>query len=289
MQTAHSLEESSNIVTTIDCNGRSDAQIKLSIQRATENRAPLMKLIGLDLERIERPTPSHWIDNCATPNDARFEQLSNMLGNVFGYSDLQNGRLVQEVFPIRGDARKQVGSGAIKLELHTEDPILDYRADYLGFMCLSNRDRIPTTVAVPDFALLSETTRLTLCDTKFTIFSDRPTPTPFKPAKLVTSVLLRAPGGRLRMIYDPVYIDYAAMDAGQSAAFRELQELIDSAMTEFLLKEGDVGFVDNYQVAHGRPQYVPRYDGTDRWLKRTQISSNLVRFSAIAVGENALP
>lgn len=153
-------------------------------------------------------------------------------------------------------------------------------------MCVSNRDRIPTTVAVPDFELLSETTRLILCDTKFTIFSDRPTPTPFKPEKLVTSVLLKAPGGRLRMIYDPVYIDYTAMDAGQSAAFHELKELIDSAVTEFLLEEGEVGFVDNYQVAHGRPQYVPRYDGTDRWLKRTQISSNFARFRAIAVGEN---
>jgi alpha-ketoglutarate-dependent taurine dioxygenase len=37
------------------------------------------------------------------------------------------------------------------------------------------------------------------------------------------------------------------------------------------LAAGDVLVVDNDVVVHGREPFRPRYDGTDRWLKRVSV------------------
>ena len=102
-------------------------------------------IIVLDLPKAnkQRPTPKHWKDDCHSNYDDLFLQLSRHVGDVFGYSDLQNGKLIQEIFPIFEDRNKQLGSGSVYLELHTEDPALAYRADVLGFLCVRNDDKIP--------------------------------------------------------------------------------------------------------------------------------------------------
>jgi alpha-ketoglutarate-dependent taurine dioxygenase len=76
-----------------------------------------------------------------------------------------------------------------------------------------------------------------------------------------------------------VYIVEEVMTPLDREAFSALVALVEHSVTDFLLEAGEIGIIDNYQVAHGRPQYQPRYDGTDRWLKRTQISRDLGAFS----------
>ena len=46
-------------------------------------------------------------------------------------------------------------------------------------------------------------------------------------------------------------------------------------MTEVVLRPGDVLFIDNYRVVHGRKPFKARYDGTDRWLKRIGVTRDL--------------
>ncbi|MDA0574078.1 TauD/TfdA family dioxygenase [Burkholderia gladioli] len=272
-----------NLIHVIDCANLDASTIELEVRHAVEQLRPaLTKLVNLPMNPVSQSTPSHWKHACETPNDTIFLEISSMFGDVFGYSDLQGGRLVQEIFPIRDDAYKQVGSGAVKLELHTEDPALDYRADYLGFMCVSNIDRIPTTVSVPDLSRLTPSALDCLINEPFRILSDRPSSDDHKNQDLVTPILFQDARQRGRIIYDPVYICYDSMRAGQRAAFAELQALVEDATFDFLLLPGEIGVIDNYQVAHGRPRYQPRYDGTDRWLKRTQISKDFQRHSHLA-------
>lgn len=272
-----------NRVKTIDCSGRDLEGLRPLVDEALSSAPPLLKFVNLPLARVSAPTPSHWREACETPNDGAFLRVSEMFGRVYGYSDLQGGRRVQEIFPIRADAGKQVGSGAVELVLHTEDPTLPYRAERLGFLCISNVDRVPTVVSAPDLSQLSRPAVSCLLSRPFRILSDRPSDPGLKNQDLVTPILFRDEAGRFTFIYDPVYIDRAAMDAEQRAAFAELTELVESSVFDFLLEPGEIGIVDNYRAAHGRPQYQPRYDGTDRWLKRTQISRRLDAFEHLAL------
>jgi L-asparagine oxygenase len=46
-------------------------------------------------------------------------------------------------------------------------------------------------------------------------------------------------------------------------------------MKDVSLRPGDCVFVDNFRAVHGRKSFRPRYDGSDRWLKRLNITRNL--------------
>lgn len=272
----------SNIL-TIDALGLNQHELDAACQKAIAEAPPLIKIRNLPVQPVDRATPSDWKDDCTTPNDDLFKAVCSKFGTVYGYADLQDGRLVQEIFPIRHDAEKQVGSGAVKLELHTEDPALEYRADYLGFLCVSNMDKIPTIVSIPNFDSLSAETVARLSRPVYRILSDRPSSSTEKNADLVTPVLFRDNSGRLQFIYDPVYIVRDELEPQDAEAFSALVKVVEEGVTEFLLAPGEIGIIDNYQVAHGRPQYEPRYDGTDRWLKRAQISRDLSKFAHRAI------
>jgi L-asparagine oxygenase len=42
-----------------------------------------------------------------------------------------------------------------------------------------------------------------------------------------------------------------------------------------VLEPGDLLVVDNAVAVHGRSPFTPRFDGTDRWLQRTMVVSDL--------------
>ncbi|AZE71403.1 hypothetical protein C4K00_1158 [Pseudomonas synxantha] len=232
-------------------------------------------LLSLPKVNEQRPTPKHWKDDCRSNYDDLFLQLSRHVGDVFGYSDLQDGKLVQEIFPIFKDRNKQLGSGSVHLELHTEDPALPYRADVLGFLCVRNEDKIPNLLSCPDFSAVDATLKNRLIESRYTILSDRPSTIDYKPKDLETAVLHESPTEGYRFIYDPVYIDYNKMSQREELDFKDFIELVESATIELSMNEAQVLFINNYKCAHGRPQFTPKYDGTDRWLKRVQISKDV--------------
>ncbi|MBZ9780185.1 hypothetical protein K9857_01280 [Pseudomonas sp. REP124] len=225
----------------------------------------------------QRPTPKHWREDCHSNYDDLFLQLSRQVGDVFGYSDLQNGKLVQEIFPIFKDRNKQLGSGSVHLELHTEDPALPYRADVLGFLCVRNDDKVPNLLSCPDFSGVEASLRHRLTETSYTILSDRPSTVQYKPIALETAVLQESPTEGYCFIYDPVYVDYTKMSQCEELDFRSFIKLVESAVFELSMSEAQILFINNYKCAHGRPQFTPKYDGTDRWLKRVQISKDVTK------------
>lgn len=42
-----------------------------------------------------------------------------------------------------------------------------------------------------------------------------------------------------------------------------------------VLEAGDLLVIDNAVAVHGRTPFTPRFDGTDRWLQRTFVVSDL--------------
>jgi alpha-ketoglutarate-dependent taurine dioxygenase len=59
---------------------------------------------------------------------------------------------------------------------------------------------------------------------------------------------------------------------------RELEKLIrriDAHITDLVLHTGDIVFIDNFRVVHGRKPFKARFDGNDRWLKRINVTRDL--------------
>lgn len=237
---------------------------------------------GYEMTEPVPPTPRHWSDvrNANSLYDYYLIVVSSVLGDVVGYSDLQDGRLAQDIFPIREDAGKQLGTGAVHLALHTEDTALEYRADYIGFSCNRNDDAIPTEMSIPDLRSLPDGTADVLRRSVFKIMNYRPclTDEQRKSAYVVTPLIYDHEGG-IGMRYDPLYMDRTDNSAEEIDAAARLQALVEGNVFPLCMSPGQIAFIDNHRCAHGRSAFRPRYDGTDRWLKRVQVSNRLDRFT----------
>jgi L-asparagine oxygenase len=58
-------------------------------------------------------------------------------------------------------------------------------------------------------------------------------------------------------------------------ALEKLSAAIELSKQVFKLSAGEVAIIENWKVVHGRTPFVPRYDGTDRWLKRVMIRNSM--------------
>ncbi|HYU32542.1 MAG TPA: hypothetical protein VEW48_10300 [Thermoanaerobaculia bacterium] len=75
---------------------------------------------------------------------------------------------------------------------------------------------------------------------------------------------------------DPYFMD-PPEDPAAREAFDKLIRLIDSQIGDLMLDVGEICFIDNFKAVHGRRPFKARYDGTDRWLKRINITRDLRR------------
>lgn len=70
--------------------------------------------------------------------------------------------------------------------------------------------------------------------------------------------------------YDPAYIPLSD-DPAYRGAYERLTAELDRVSVAVRLESGDVLVIDNDVVVHGREPFPPRYDGTDRWLRRASV------------------
>jgi len=249
------------------------------------------------------PTPAHWKEH-GPDNDTRQEELllvllSALLGDPIGWSTQQDGRVVHDLLPIRGHEHEQVGTGSEELiTWHVEDAFHPYRGDYLGMMCLRNDDRVPTTFAPMAKVALTAGQRAVLSSPHFVIRPDNshlprnrgdadgrsPAETALvekayrKIEQMCASperipVFFGDPGAPyVRM--DPYFMD-PPEDPEARATFEELQRRVDAALEDCVLEPGDICFIDNYRVVHGRKPFRARFDVTDRWLRRLNVARDL--------------
>jgi hypothetical protein len=77
------------------------------------------------------------------------------------------------------------------------------------------------------------------------------------------------------MAVDPYYMRVPENDKKAQNALNALTQAIDEQLQDIVLSPGDCLYIDNYRSVHGRKAFKPRYDGTDRWLKRINLTRDL--------------
>jgi hypothetical protein len=70
------------------------------------------------------------------------------------------------------------------------------------------------------------------------------------------------------------------IDAIADDALRALSAAIAEHHVAIALEAGDLLVVDNTVAVHGRSPFRPRFDGTDRWLQRAFVVSDLAPSAA---------
>ncbi|MFI1226893.1 MULTISPECIES: TauD/TfdA family dioxygenase [unclassified Streptomyces] len=62
-----------------------------------------------------------------------------------------------------------------------------------------------------------------------------------------------------------------------AAALTEFGRACEVTARTLRLTPGDLVVIDNRVTVHGRTAFQPRYDGADRWLQRTYVTTDLRR------------
>lgn len=286
-------------------------QLPLRLQRFLDDMkrtepSPVCVISGITVDDSAiGPTPPHWGACGAQPRAAREEAIlllcGSLLGDAFGWATQQNGTVVHDILPIRGQEHDQLGSGSeAELMWHTEEAFHPLRCDYLGLMCLRNPDGVATTVAgVGGLALRAEHLD-TLLQPRYVIRPDTshlgqghgPATSSAREARLLAAAQDRARRMNeapepVAVLYgtrespylcvDPSYMGALPGDAPARAALDALVHEIEAGLREVVLEPGDVCFIDNFRAVHGRTAFKPRYDGADRWLKRVNLTRDLRR------------
>ena len=230
--------------------------------------------------------------------------LGSLLGDPVGWSTQQAGHIVHDISPVKGQEADQTGSSSKEeLFFHTEDAFHPYRGDYLGMMCLRNQDQASTTVASnqiisrltpeqidklfepryvirPDasqfekhrFAKVDELTEddferfLQYSDSKINEMHTSPEP---------IAIFFGNRNSPYIRVDCHVYMD--ALDAEAQAAIDAFNQAVHAEQIDLNLKAGEICFIDNFRAVHGRKpfNYPAKYDGTDRWLKRVNITRDI--------------
>ena len=256
--------------------------------------------LPVDEKRIG-PTPRHWKDR-PKPSPAHVEEMifvlvGSLLGEAIAWATQQDGYLVHDILPIQAHEHEQLGSGSSEpLVWHTEDAFHPLRGDYVGLLCLRNPDGVATTFANLERLRLSDKDLDLLFAPHYTI---RPDESHFpknrsgnkdvdalldqsyrRIEKMRTNPEPIAPlYGDRRSPYlriDPFFMDPVADPRAQTALDR-LIEAIEQSVQDVVLQPGDLCFIDNCKAVHGRRPFKARYDGSDRWMKRLNLTRDLRR------------
>lgn len=268
--------------------------------RLHEPSGALCVLAGWPVDQAKvGPTPSHWKQkapaNRALEEEMLLVLLGSLLGDLIAWSTQQDGRIVHDVLPIRGHEHEQIGTGSEELlTWHVEDAFHPYRGDYVGLLCLRNPDRIPTTFASIGSVDLQPHEAELLREPHFTIRPDESHLPKHGGGGLVHPLLdrawkridamVRSPEkvpvlfGDLRTPYvrlDPYFMSPVEECPAAQEALDAVTARIDAALEDVVLDPGVICFIDNYQGVHGRRPFRARFDGTDRWLKRINVTRDL--------------
>jgi L-asparagine oxygenase len=209
--------------------------------------------------------------------------LASLLGDVFSFGTLQGGRLVHDLAPIPSESTEQSGySSDSTLEPHNEDHFHPLRADYLVLLCLRNPDAVPTEVVTFDALDLSPEHVAVLRQPRYRLIAD---PTHLEGGAdprgwaAPQPLLFGDPGSTYGRV-DPFFTECLPGDAEAQEAADALAAQLVEHVVPVALRPGQALVIDNYRAAHGRRPFRPRFDGTDRWLKRVSVARDLRRSRA---------
>jgi L-asparagine oxygenase len=224
------------------------------------------------------PTPAGWAQALSPRThalDIAMVLIAASLGQAFGWSGQQNGRLVHNIIPSAGFEDMQVGASSnVPLYWHTEDAFHPHRAHLLVLACLRNPDQIGSQVASVRQAELTDQEIELLRSPSLAIVPDDSYPGRWQQESGPTLAGLRtvwSADDGLCLRYDPSYTRFLSAAEDFRAAYERLGQSLDACGEDVPIAAGDLMLIDNDVAVHGRVPFRPRYDGTDRWLKRVLV------------------
>lgn len=238
---------------------------------------------GLDDILRPYPTPSI-LDDLASPPytdpifseiDLRLRTTASRFGSVYGYTQEQNGAIVQNLFPIKKNETTQISSSSkVTLEMHTETAFHRYMPSTVLLFCMRGDPQAGTNIAtlddilpnldIPTKQALKQPEFITEIDESFR--SDEYTVRPLQMSVLNDS--------ETTLTYDRALMVGTTEQANR--ALDALSRVIDGVMKTIILQTGDLLIIDNKRAVHGRTPFHARYDGTDRWLKRVLATTQYI-------------
>ncbi|MET8450478.1 TauD/TfdA family dioxygenase [Streptomyces sp. NPDC005209] len=206
------------------------------------------------------------------PTSGTLRLVADLVGSLIGYQDEKEGALLHDVHPVKGEEKRIENSGSVAFDFHTENVHHPLRPDFLGLLCLrQDHDKVAATrvASVREArSLLTDEQQEILRSARFHsayptsfarhIAGPRPTAGPHP-------VLFGQPHEPFLRFNSH---NTTSPDTEGGEALRALSAALESVCVDVVLEPGDLVLVDNHVAAHGRSSFTPRYDGTDRWLRR---------------------
>lgn len=229
----------------------------------------LVRNLPVDQSELpDTPNVAGSVQRDATPPAAAEVLVGLQLGELISFREEKSGALVQDVVPVPGMEKFQGNAGSVMLSMHVENAFHIYRPDFVGLHCLRNDHDNVAGLRVASIRnalpLLPEPVRVTLFEPRY--LTDPPGSFGNLNAAPEPHAILNG------ALDDPdIKIDFEStypLDAEAKSAMTMLGEALTAVRRTFILEPGDLAFVDNRLALHGRTEFVPRYDGRDRWLQR---------------------
>jgi len=233
------------------------------------------------------PSVQGSVERVATVPASAALLIGLQVGEVVAYRQEKSGALVQNVVPVPGMESTQSNAGADTLQFHVENAFHSNRPDFVGLLCLrsdhagtagtlvtSIRHALPH-IAPDDRRVLTQPRFLTAPPPSFGAGeTTKPHPVLYGASE------------------DPnICLDLnatAAADDEAQAVLERLRAVLSETATSLVLSPGQMAFVDNRIVLHGRTKFTPRFDGRDRWLHRVYVHLDNRRSRADRPGNGAV-
>ena len=211
--------------------------------------------------------------------------VARRLGQPVGYVPEHGGRIVQNIVPTQTDVDRQTStSSRSNLMFHTETAFHPHRPRYLLLLCLRGDPSAHTTLAsvhdimdhLPDdiVEVMFEPRFRTAVDASFLAGRRN---------ELAAARPLVA-GTRC----EPTFVFDADLTVGIDDAAEDVVVAVRAAIAEVetsvVLEPGDLFVIDNNVAVHGRSSFSARFDGTDRWLQRSFVVTDLAPSAGQRVG-----
>ena len=245
-----------------------------------ESGALLVK--GMPVGALPPTPPTPTTPTCKTAtSEFTLLTVARLLGHPVGYEPEHGGDIVQNLVPVRGAETRQVStSSRVDLMFHTEAAFHPFRPRYLLLLCLRGDDAAITTLSSIHELLphLPVSVAEVLFQPRFRTAVDE---SYLQGRTNVLSAAMPVLSGDRRwpsMVFDADLM--VGVDSEADEALQVLARAVAATQTGVALEPGDLLVVDNSLSVHGRTAYTPRFDGTDRWLQRAFVATDLASSAA---------
>jgi L-asparagine oxygenase len=217
--------------------------------------------------------------------------LASSLGTVVSYREQRAGQLFNNILPMRGSEDEVSSQGSrTELGLHRECTFSDVGPDFIGLYCHRGGD-------VATYIVSAARLQHCLSDRQWEILRQPRFATPVPPLFRRDSPAAAAHHPHSIFLGErdnpEIRVDTTltrGTDHEAEAALDELRTLAwhDDVLERVVLNPGDLLLLDNRKCLHGRQAFTANFDGSDRWLVRLYVKTDLWTCRERLVGDHVL-